>query len=222
MTKKIKTLIILILSILVSYQNKLEAQDNMEAYSKGFCYKLDGKYREAFEVFKKACDAGDRRLCAFELGECYFQGIGCEQDLQKAFFYHLMSAENDHPEGAYVVAMDYYNGFGCEKNDNEAFKWNKKASEDGHPYAPNNYASMLAKGEGCKKDLVEAFKWYLKAANNGEPMAQYTVGCCYYYGDYNGENIGINKDYVKAKEYLLKSAKNGHPMAAIRLDEWFK
>ena len=216
---------ILITSVFIINQNNVEAQTSkfIEAYNEGSILLIDGKYGEAFNVFKKAYDDGDRDLCAFQLGECYFEGLGCKQDLEMAFSLHLISAQNNNPFAAYAVATDYYNGYGCNKNYNEAYKWIKTAAEYGFiPQAYNNYASMLANGEGCSKNPKEAFKWFLKGADAGDPYAQYTVAVCYYEGNYKGDNIGISKDLSKAKSYLLKSANQGHPKAAIRLDQWFK
>lgn len=210
--------------IMLFFIPSINAEDNnLDAYSKGMSLMIDGKYKEAFKVFNEAYKKGDKKLCAYELGECYFEGLGCTQNYTMAFNLHLEAAQNNNPYAAYSVAMDYYNGLGCKKNDIEALKWNKIAAESGMiPQAANNYASMLLKGEGCKKDIKLAFRWFLKAAEGGDYMAQYTVAMCYYHGNYMGEDIGISRNLNKAKYYFTESAKQGHPMAAVRLDQWFK
>ena len=208
--------------LLFDFSIKADNINYFDEYHKGMVLYMDGKYKEAFKVFNEAYKNGDKFLCAFQLAEFYFDGIGCTKNLNMAFKLHLEAALNDNPYAAYSVAMDYYNGYGCEKNNIEAFKWNKIAAESGMvPQAANNYASMLAHGEGCKKNMIEAFKWFLKAADGGDSTAQYTVGMCYYYGSFNGEYVGVKKDKRKAKYYLVKSAEQGNPYAAVRLDELF-
>lgn len=201
----------------------LNSQNNMNLYNEGMKFYLEGDYKNAFIAFNNGVQAGDRDMCAFQLGECYFEGIGCNQDFQRAFELHLESASHGNDFAAYALGMDYYYGYGCKKDNKEALKWYKIAHESGFiPEATNNFASMLANGEGCQKNIKAAFNLFVMAADQGVCAAQYTLGMCYYEGSYNSEDVGIKKNDNLSRYYLELAAKQGHKMAAIKLDVLFE
>ncbi|RIB22195.1 kinase-like domain-containing protein [Gigaspora rosea] len=64
----------------------------------------------------------------YQVGYCYYLGIGVEIDKHKAFTYYLKSVEADNSMGIWKTAWCYYYGIGVEKNRNEWRKWFQKFS----------------------------------------------------------------------------------------------
>ncbi|RIB19886.1 kinase-like domain-containing protein [Gigaspora rosea] len=67
----------------------------------------------------------------YQVGFCYYLGIGVEIDKYKAFSYYLKSAEAGNSMGIWKTAWCYYYGIGVEKNDDKFRKWIKKNSTYG-------------------------------------------------------------------------------------------
>ena len=59
----------------------------------------------------------------YQVGYCYYLGIGVDVDKQKAFTYYLKSAEEGNSIGIWKTAICYRYGIGVEENFNEFVKW---------------------------------------------------------------------------------------------------
>ncbi|RIB08333.1 kinase-like domain-containing protein [Gigaspora rosea] len=62
----------------------------------------------------------------YQVGYCYYLGIGVEIDKHKAFTYYLKSAETGNSMGIWKTAICYYYGIGVEENDDKFYEWIKK------------------------------------------------------------------------------------------------
>lgn len=71
----------------------------------------------------------------YNLGVCYANGTGVEQNYIKAVGYYQQAAEQGFAEAQYDLAVCYTKGQGVEQNDTEALKWFQKAAEQGHKKA---------------------------------------------------------------------------------------
>eukprot|EP00825_Cyclidium_porcatum_P037532 TRINITY_DN4162_c0_g1_i8.p3 TRINITY_DN4162_c0_g1~~TRINITY_DN4162_c0_g1_i8.p3 ORF type:complete len:117 (+),score=33.51 TRINITY_DN4162_c0_g1_i8:226-576(+) len=75
-------------------------------------------YSQAFKYYKLSADQGNSNG-QNNLGYCYANGKGTEQDLEmafKAFKYYKLSADQGNANGQYNLGYCYDNGQGTEKN----------------------------------------------------------------------------------------------------------
>lgn len=62
--------------------------------------------KRVFEWTKVACDL-DPESCSYAMGTCYYDGIGCEEDLSKAYTYWLNAHKYGDWRGAAGIALIY-------------------------------------------------------------------------------------------------------------------
>ncbi len=167
-------------------------------------------YDEAVKLWKKAAELGDV-TAQCELGNCYGNGVGVEQDEEEAFRWYKKAAEQGDADAQHMLNIHYSNGKGVGKNEVEVFKRYKKAAEQGDVNAQYMLGVCYSNGEGVGKNEKEAFKWYKKAAEQGNADAQSVLGRCYYYGD------GVGQDYGEAYKWYMKVAKQGNADAQYML-----
>ena len=145
-----------------------------------------------------------------DLGVCYYNGDGVEQDYEKAVYWFTKAAEEGLVEAQNNLGLLYY-GEGGWQDYEKAVYWLTKAAEQGHASAQNNLGFHYRNGYGVKKDEVKAVEWYTKAAKQDRASAQYNLGYCYYHG------YGVEKDYEKAVYWYKKAAEQGHAWAQSNL-----
>ena len=61
----------------------------------------------------------------FQVGFCYYHGIGVEMDKHQAFVHYRKLAEMNNSYGIFKTAICYYYGIGVEKNINKYFVLSK-------------------------------------------------------------------------------------------------
>lgn len=189
-------------------------------YDKGMKSYLDGDYKSAVIFFTKGYDLGDKSECAQMLGELYYEGLGCDRDIQKSFKYFKESADKGNAFSQYSLGLAYYMGEGCSQDYSLAREYFKKAADSGFiEEAAYNYAGMLYNGHGGPKNLEEAQKYYIKASDMKYPEAQLIVGLLYYYGEYNGLKVIPNKQ--KSYQLLKEAASKGLSQAAMAIEDLF-
>jgi hypothetical protein len=69
------------------------------------------------------------------LGSCYLDGIGTEQNQTEAFRYFQMAASKGHLTAKYHMALCYEDGLGVEKNTRRAYLKYVEAADKGHQLA---------------------------------------------------------------------------------------
>jgi TPR repeat protein len=93
------------------------------------------KYREAAEQGLAPAQ--------YNLGVCYENGQGVEQDYTQAAQWYRKAAEQGLAEAQYNLGVCYYNGDGVEQDYTQAVYWFRKAAEQG-----------LAEAQAALKRLV--------------------------------------------------------------------
>lgn len=137
----------------------------------GVDYEYQKDYEKAIYWFEKAGAQGCGESL-FTIGKFYFDGLGVEQNSQKAFEYWLKAAQlgddvamvwvgNIYWLGFEVVDVDYY----------EAFRYYKMAAELGNSDGQYHVGDCYQRGLGVKKDIEKAKEWYRHAAAQGDKRA---------------------------------------------------
>lgn len=147
----------------------------------------------------------------YELGTMYEDGKGVERNLDDAFWWYSLAAEQDYPLAQYKLGTLYHQGKGIEKNYTTAAQWYRKAAEKGVPEAEYNLGVLHYRGQGVPKNHEEAFGWFHKAAEHGLAKAQYQLAVMYA----NGQ--GVPADFDKSIGWLKKSAEQGYSNAELAL-----
>eukprot|EP01031_Cornospumella_fuschlensis_P022534 gene22534-27503_t len=144
-------------------------------------------YQKAVFWLRKAADKGFG-LAQLTLGEFYLQGLGVEQDHEKAVSFFRQAANSsdasDAEEGYPVACSAYYmlsqcyrSGEGVQQDLQEAFRLLRVVAEKyNHTEGQKQVGDCYASGFGVDKDRHEAMRWYHKVAMQGYPSAQNALG----------------------------------------------
>lgn len=104
------------------------------------CEELINKYWESKQYDK--CFEGHLPLAeqGYPLAECqigyfYFEGLGIEKDLKKAFYWTNRAAEHGDRDGQFNLAWFYEEAIGVEKDIVKAKYWYKKSALQNHDLA---------------------------------------------------------------------------------------
>ena len=128
-------------------------------------------HAEAAKWYRKAAEGGV--VDAWNnLGVCYQNGHGVEQNYAEAAKCFRKAAERGIPAALTNLGVCYQNGRGVEKNYAEAAKCYRKAAEQGLAQAQSALGASYLFGFGVPKDRTEAAYWYCKAAAQGDPQAR--------------------------------------------------
>ncbi|RIB29727.1 kinase-like domain-containing protein [Gigaspora rosea] len=109
----------------------------------------------------------------YQVGYCYYLGIGVEIDKHKAFTYYLKSAEADNSMGIWKTVWCYYYGIGVEKNDDKWWEWYKKQSEYGKCVHCNEDNTQPAWCLSCDPDI--ATRWTIGNKNIDDCMKTFQL-----------------------------------------------
>ena len=105
------------------------------------------------ELKRKSHD-GDNEA-ALLLGFAYQDGIGVNEDYQKAFEYHSKAAAKENAAAINALGLLYSHGYGVEKNVDIAMNYYQQALEHGYYNAAVNMAFHYKNGDGINKDLAK-------------------------------------------------------------------
>ncbi|MBU0799733.1 MAG: sel1 repeat family protein [Alphaproteobacteria bacterium] len=128
-------------------------------------------------------------------------------DFEKAFYWHLKSAEQGHKESQNDVGAMYLGGKGVAADPHQARFWYEKAAQQGLTLSQANLAIMYDRSIGIPPDHQKALYWYEKAAAQGEARALTNLGHYYTHGEH------VEKDYAKALELYQQAALQQQPEA---------
>lgn len=198
--------------------------------------------REAAKYFAKLCQSARKSDCRVSehgdarvaLGDCYYYGIGADQDKAMAIQWyrkalewnklHYDSYNSSNGRAEFRLGEICYNGDGIVQDKTKARKWFRKAAaQSDHGDNGNNAQAQLSlgkiyyNGDGVKRDTTEAIKWFRKAAKHTEGVlflgseeinagaeAEFTLGKIYYNGD------GVKQDKAEATEWFNKASEHGN------------
>ena len=170
---------------------------------------------EASEYFKNAADRGDANGL-YNLGMCYMQGLGVQQDDQSAFGRFQSAAEKGHPEAMNNIALFYREGRVVEKNLEMSAKNFEKSARYDNPYGQFNYALALQNGEGVAQDEARAAALLSKSADGG------CVEAVDAYGEALLNGRGVPENAEAAFKYFLRAADAGYPPAMENLSTCYQ
>lgn len=161
---------------------------------------------EGARLSKKAAQLGQVGAM-FNLGICYANGLGVEEDQKVAFSWFSRAAEaNDHL-AMYYVGMFYGNGQGVEANAKQSFSWLLRAAEGGNVDAMYLVAKCYHDGDGVRKNALSELEWLLKAAASGHYHAMFLIGKHY------RNTKKIRSDPKHVFDWFFKAAEGGVPEA---------
>ena len=141
-------------------------------YDDAIYYYNSKQYKKSIKEFKKVvdnklADPKKKSDAMFNIAVIYDNGIGVEQNKEKAIHWYKLASDNNHKVAQYNLAWMFYNGDKVEKNNFEAFKYYSLSAEQGYAKAQFNLGNLLYAGEGALKDYVLAYKWFKISLLNG-------------------------------------------------------
>ncbi|WP_095274412.1 tetratricopeptide repeat protein [Helicobacter sp. 11S03491-1] len=135
-----------------------------------------GDYKTAFKLFSQSCDEGNPAGC-FGVGTMYANGIGVQNDIQKATRYYQMGCSGGDATACANLAMIYDYQKNADANDKQkAAQLYMTGCQGGDVLACNNLAWMYANGEGVQKDYFKAIQYYKFACEAGSDLGCYNLG----------------------------------------------
>ena len=94
--------------------------------------------------FTKKAEAGDA-YAQFNLGLCYFGGLGVGRDKKEAVKWQTKAAEQGNAGAQGVLGLWYFDGLGVGKDEKEAVKWYTKAAQQGDESAKKELEKLKSK-----------------------------------------------------------------------------
>ncbi len=162
------------------------------AYQKGRLAYSRGDIMGAMSWYTKAGSDGHARA---QVG----MGLildGANQDDEAVRWYRKAAEQND-PEGMYLLGDMYLKGEGVTQDFAEGMTWIKRSAEAGDGNALMVYATSLERGHfGLSTDVDEARRWFEQGAANGNKAAMSRLARAYQ----NGE-LGLPVDAVLAQQW---------------------
>lgn len=139
-----------------------------------------GDHKMGFYNFDRAAQKHNP-AALYNLGMCYFKGLGCDKDLDKAFENFKRAAEigSGHPKAMNVLGEMYRDGKGVEKNAETARDWFSKSAERGNSFGCYNYAMELLKDDPENREAVELLR---RAAHQRHLLSMVEYARCLYKG----------------------------------------
>lgn len=92
-------------------------------------------YKKALNAFHKIEDKKPWKYTEYRIGKMYSQGIGTEEDYEKATYWLTLSAEEGNEYAAYQLGKLYLKGEDIKKDIPLAIKWLYLSVERGNQYA---------------------------------------------------------------------------------------
>lgn len=120
-----------------------------------------------FELYSKAAEQADA-VALNNLGCCYLNGDGTEEDIKKAIVCFEKAATKGDVLAKLNLADCYAIGNGVRYNPKKAFKLYKEASVDDNITALKRVAECYLSGQGTPQSFKEALYYYSKAADLGD------------------------------------------------------
>ncbi|KAK9903891.1 hypothetical protein M0R45_000862 [Rubus argutus] len=143
----------------------------------GLIYWEKGQTDEAFRLYQKAAELGDRNAQC-NLGISHLQ-VEPPNPKEAIKWLYLASFEG-HVRAQYQLALCLHHGRGADRNMKEAARWYLRAAEGGYVRAMYNISLCYKFGEGLVQSHRRARKWMKCAADRGHSKAQYEHGLAFF------------------------------------------
>lgn len=172
---------------------------------------------KAFQMLLEASTLPDATAKGLRmLADCYYAGLGTEQDPQKTISLLRRASKMNDPEAWTKLAFFYEHGGPVEQDKQKAFRLYRHAANAGLPFGQYKYAEFICDGFEEGKGLNAALEYYDKSAKNGCPQAYHRLGL------FALEGIGMDApDKLRAAEMFENAAKIGYPPSQYNLANMF-
>lgn len=173
--------------------------------------RLENKFEEAFELYKKTADKGDA-YAQWRVSNAYRSGDGVDVDTVKYKEYIDKAVKGGCEEAIFDQSKMIYTGrFGYKKDEEKAKKTILDLVEKTkNSYVLSQYARLLLYGDGMfEQDKDKALSVLNRIEDKDDPVYNLAMGEVYCAG---AGDIEIN--YKKALEYFEKAYKNGSTYSA--------
>jgi TPR repeat protein len=186
---------------------------------------------ERTEAFRRARlaleDAQQRGYVAaiYNLAVVYDQGLGVDQDVDRANELFKRAANQGFPLAMYTLAQRYAEGDkgSIIRDDGQAYEWYAKASDSGLIDATVKVGESLWRGTGVPnganpRRAVEALQ---RAAEAGSNKAKLLLGSYYTVGrsNYTDDSKSVRQDPALALLWMGRAAESNDPIAQYGLAE---
>lgn len=101
----------------------------------------------------------------YELGQRYFEGIGVEQNVQKAREYFEIAAERGSNGSNYFLGKIYYNGMGVQTNHVKAKEYFEKSAAEKNAFSEYYLGKIYFWGDGVEKNYNKANEYKQSVLN---------------------------------------------------------
>ena len=175
-----------------------------------------GKEKDAWSYFLRAAGLGYRGG-EFHLGECYYEGIGVEPDLEKAVTCYKRALAHGSMEAADALGTMAVLGEGIPVDEKAALTYFRTAVKGGYIASLYKLGDCYYYGRGTAQDFGRARDLFEKAWDNGDKAAAVRMGTIYLSG------LGVEQDSRKAVNWFTQSAESGDPDGIFYLGEcaWY-
>lgn len=157
------------------------------------CYALlrrDSLNEEIAKLYLQAADLG-YAPAQNSLGDCYYNGVGVEKNIERAFEWYRKAAEQGLSEAQYNLARCFGNH--AKKL---MFVWMKRAADQAHPKALYKVGEFYEYGRGVEPNRQQAKNYYAKSEEKGYSPASKKTKKNYWklkpFRDFFNESSGNN------------------------------
>jgi TPR repeat protein len=181
---------------------------------------------EAFRRARLALEDAQQRgyvAAIYNLAVIYDQGLGVDQDVDRANELYKRAANQGFPLSMYTLAQRYAEGDkgSIIRDDGQAYEWYAKASDSGLIDATVKVGESLWRGTGVPnganpRRAVEALQ---RAAEAGSNQAKLLLGMYYTDGkaNYSDDSKSVRPDPALALLWMGRAAESNDPNAQFRL-----
>ena len=182
---------------------KAAESGDVEAQNDLGCYYFNSQdYQEAFKWFQKSAEQ-DFITAYFNLGRCYLNGYGVEQDVGQAISNYKTAAEKGMSDAELMLGCIYQDDRLEPYVPEESIYWFKRAASHGKQWGAMQLGIIYETGFFAEQNDSLALHWYREAANHGLPQAQFVIGKRYLDGN------GVPCDYNLSTLWFRKAAEQG-------------
>lgn len=187
----------------------------------------DPARQEAYSLARLALDDAEQRgyvAALNNLAVLYDNGLGVEQDQDRANELFKRAAQQGFPLAMYNLALRFQSGDkGIPRDDVQAYDWFAKSADAGLTSALVDTGRALWRGRGVESNPRRAVEKLQQAAELGSNRAKYWLGRFYSRGrfiiDGSGQPLpsSVNRDLSLALLWFGRAAEAGDPAAQQEL-----
>jgi class 3 adenylate cyclase len=180
-------------------------------YDQGVSLFKGKQFSQAAELYRKACDGGERKGCN-NLGLMYYNGEGVAKDPNRAADLYRRACEAGGVGGCLNLASMYLQGDGLPRDPNRAANFYQRACDAGAPPGCTRLGLMYSNGEGVAKDPNRAADLFQHACDGGGSGGCLNLALMYKHGR------GVPKDLSRAADLFKRACDAGLDKGCENLD----